>query len=116
MNLISDERGNALLEGVSFAALGFGLVLSLGLHLYQVQEDQLELQGLARNLTRVIALHPEVNANDELNNLKFLSKSWRDKEINLEVFCEEPCVSGSVLHLRLSGSGLTAISFGISGG
>lgn len=116
MKSIRDEQGNAILESVSFAAVAFGLVLTSGLALFQMQEDQLELQILTRNVMRELSLHPEVSVNDALQKWKSFSPSWKGRDVLVEFTCHSPCWPGSVEWLRLSGSGLQASGFGISDG
>ncbi len=55
---LRDERGNALLEGVGFAAVAFGLLLTLGMNALTLEREALALQSIARNVMRYYALHP----------------------------------------------------------
>lgn len=116
MKSIRAEDGNAILEGVSFAAVSFGLVLFSGLGLFQVQEDQLELQGLARNVMRDHSLHPELSLEEALHNWQSLSSSWNGRHISISLSCVNPCTAGAIKWLRLSGNELSALSFGIADG
>ena len=116
MKSIRAEDGNAILEGVSFAAVSFGLVLFSGLGLFQVQEDQLELQGIARNVMRDHSLHPELSLEEALHNWQSLSSSWNGRHISISLSCVNPCTAGAIKWLRLSGNELSALSFGIADG
>jgi len=113
VNSITDEQGNALLEGVAFAAVAFGLVLNLGLNLFQMQEKALELQGLARNVMRVHLIHPEEALGSLVARWQALSPSWRDQELKFDLSCVSGCPANSVVWLHLEGSDLEASSFGV---
>lgn len=59
MKWVRDEQGNALLEGVGFAAVAFGLLLTLGMNALTLEREALSLQSIARNAIRYYALHPK---------------------------------------------------------
>jgi hypothetical protein len=58
VKLVRDEQGNALLEGVGFAAVAFGLLLTLGMNALNLEREALSLQSIARNAIRYYALNP----------------------------------------------------------
>lgn len=58
MKWVRDEQGNALLEGVGFAAVAFGLLLTLGMNALNLEREALSLQSIARNAMRYYSLHP----------------------------------------------------------
>lgn len=116
MKRISNETGNALLEGVSFAALSFGLVLSSGLGLFQVESDQLALNLLARNVTRDYLLDPQVSLESVLQRWQVINPEFRHRQVALAVNCEGDCSKGSILQIELSSNGLVSSSFGVLDG
>lgn len=116
MKKISDETGNALLEGIVFAAFSFGLVLSSGLTLFQVEADQLALNGLARNVSRDYLMNSSVPINEVLQKWQSVCSNWKDRELELKVICGGECTTGAILHIELSSAGLTASSFGVVDG
>jgi len=113
---IRDEKGNAILEGVAFAAVAFGLVMVSGLEIFQVQSEQIELQRLARNVMREHSVHPDLGIGDTLANLKSLSQDWKEMELSISLVCTSSCQEGDIEWLSLSGGGLTAVSFGVVNG
>jgi len=113
---ISNETGNALLEGVSFAALAFGLVLSSGLSLFQVESDQLALNLLARNVTRDYLLDPHVPLESVLQKWQVINPEFRHRQVELAVNCEGDCSQGSILQIELFSNGLVSSSFGVLDG
>jgi hypothetical protein len=113
---IRDDAGNALLEGVSFAALAFGLVFSSGISLFQVESNQLALNSLARNVTRDYLLHPENSLNSLLDRWQRLSPGLMSSKVELRFDCEGDCVSGSIVQIELKAQGLVADSFGVISG
>ena len=58
MKWIRDDQGNALLEGVGFAAVAFGLLLTLVINALTLEREALSLQSIARNAIRYYSLHP----------------------------------------------------------
>lgn len=116
MKRISNENGNALLEGVSFAALSFGLVLSSGIGLFQVESDQLALNLLARNVTRDYLLDPQVPLATVLQRWQIISPNFKQSQVSLAVNCEGDCSSGAILQIELASNGLVSSSFGVVDG
>lgn len=116
--LLSYETGSALIEVVAFAAVAFGLVLSLGLDLLQNERELLELQGISRNAMRAHLKDPTGDILQEIaryqSNTKLLSTQNLDVAMNcLPADCHQ---LGSLIFLELSLEDKKVQSFGVSGG
>ena len=115
MKLLRDERGNALLEGVGFAAVSFGLLLTLGADALTLEREALTLQSIARNSMRYYTLHPT----KEIQEVVALLQSdsiLASKSIQISLTCSnQDCVTpGNLIWLELRTEELKAKVFGVT--
>ena len=114
MKWVRDEQGNALLEGVGFAAVAFGLLLTLGMNALTLERESLSLQSIARNAIRYYSIHPTT----EIDGVVALFQ--RDSVLASEVIqvdltcsnqdCQKP---GNLFWLELRTEELQAKAFGV---
>ena len=117
MKRLSDESGNALLEGVGFAALAFGLLLSLGMNALSFEREELALQSIARNAMRSYLLHSSGDLSEAV--LIFQQESiLASQPIQVEITCSNnDCLTkGNLIWLNLSSEELFARAFGVVSG
>jgi len=115
---MKSEAGSVLIEVVAFAAVGFGLVLSLGLELLQTEREHLELQNISRNAMRAYLKEPAGDIFQEVARYQSTSKVLSGEKLTVSLSClPTDCKSaGSLLFLELSSGGNTVHSFGVSSG
>jgi hypothetical protein len=115
---IKSEKGSALLEVVAFAALGFGLVLSLGLDLLQTERELLELQSISRNALRAYLKDSTGDVLQEIGKYQSNSKLLTTQNISVSVTClpAECSKAGNLIFLQLSVEDKKVQSFGVVGG
>lgn len=116
--LIRQDQGSALIEVIAFAAIGFGLVLTLGFQLLEQERKVLELKSLSRNAMRSYLLSPTADLFDEVSRLQSESRLLVEESVSvstscLQAECDEP---NTLLWLELELEGLSAKAFGVRGG
>jgi hypothetical protein len=112
------DRGSVLIEVVAFAAVGFGLVLSLGFSVLEQERKVLELHGLARNAMRSFLLHASNDMYEEVSRHQEDSRLWAEESIDVSWTCSPSncSASNSLIWLRLSSGDLNANAFGVRSG
>lgn len=108
------EDGNALLEGISFAAVAFGLLLSSSLFLFDSQIKSLDMASIARNAMRDHLLNPNTSI-DQFILLQQKGTSLEDQALEAKVNCSNKCQLGDEIDLEISWEGIRARSFGVIG-
>jgi len=116
--VLSSEAGSALIEVVAFAAVAFGLVLSLGLDLLQNERELLELQGISRNAMRAHLKDPTGDILQEIARYQSNTKLLSNQNLNVAMNClPADCDQiGSLMFLELSIEDKKVQSFGVAGG
>lgn len=117
-NVLMQERGSVLIEVVAFAAVGFGLVLTLGFQLLEQERRVLELQSLTRNSMRAYLLSSSNDIFEQVNRFQSKSKLWAEERISVSLSCTPSnCFTpNTLIWLEISGDGLNAKAFGVRGG
>ena len=116
MKRFSEERGNALLEGVGFAAVAFGLLLSLGMNALSLEREELALSAIARNAMRSYLLHSSTDLHEAV--AKFQQDSvLATQPLQISISCtNQDCLTqGNLIWLYLSADELNAKAFGVIG-
>lgn len=116
--LIRQDQGSALIEVIAFAAIGFGLVLTLGFQLLEQERKVLELKSLSRNAMRSYLLSPTADLFDEVSRLQSESRLLVEESVSvstscLQAECDEP---NTLIWLELELEGSSAKAFGVRGG
>lgn len=116
--LIRQDQGSALIEVIAFAAIGFGLVLTLGFQLLEQERKVLELKSLSRNAMRSYLLSPTADLFDEVSRLQSESRLLVEESVSvstscLQAECDKP---NTLIWLELELEGLSAKAFGVRGG
>ena len=114
MKFLRDEQGNALLEGVGFAAVAFGLLLTLGLNAINLEREALALQSIARNSMRYYSLHPDKDIEGVValfQRESFLTA--QSVQVTLGCSNQDCLTRGSLLWLELRTDALAAKAFGV---
>ncbi len=111
---LAKEDGNALLEGISFAAVAFGLLLSSSLFLFDSQIKSLEMASIARNAMRDHLLKPSTSI-DQLILLQQKGTSLEDQALEAKIICSNTCQRGDEIELEISWEGVRARAFGVIG-
>ena len=116
--LIKQEQGNALIEVVAFAAIGFGLVLSLGFQMLEQERKVLELKSLSRNAMRSFLLSPSVDIFDDVFRLQTDSRLLAEENLSVATSClQAECFKpNTLIWLELKAGDLSAKAFGVTGG
>lgn len=116
--LIKQEQGNALIEVVAFAAIGFGLVLTLGFQMLEQERKVLELKSLSRNAMRSFLLSPSADIFDEVFRLQTDSRLLAEENLSVSTSClQAECVKpNTLIWLELKAGDLSAKAFGVTGG
>lgn len=116
--LLQQDRGSALIEVVAFAAIGFGLVLTLGFQMLEQERKVLELQNLTRNAMRSYLLNPSADIFDEVFRLQTESRILAEESLDVSTSCfEEECSKpNTLIWLELQAGELSAKAFGVGGG
>lgn len=111
----SSESGTVLLEAVSFAALAFGLLLTLSIGLFDAERRQLSLGGIARNAIRDYFLHPASDLEESVKSYLLLDPLWADNEVKMTIRCSpSDCeASGTLLWLEITSGSNTGRAFGV---
>ena len=117
-NLWKQDRGNILIEVVTFAFVGFGLVLALGFQLLEQERKVLELQGIARNSMRSYLLNASNDMFEEVSRHQEDSRLWAEESLDVSITCSPANCSlpNSLIWLRLSAGDLNAKAFGVRSG
>jgi len=115
VKLARDERGNALLEGVAFAAVAFGLLLTLGADALTLEREALTLQSIARNSIRYYTLHPTKEIQEVVALLQ-RDSILASQFIQVSLTCSnQDCVTpGNLIWLELRTEELKAKVFGVT--
>ena len=115
---LRSEKGSALLEVVAFAAVGFGLVLSLGLDLLQNERELLELQSISRNAMRAHLMDPSGDVIQEIARYQSANKLFSTQKLDVSVTClpTDCSKAGSLIFLKLGLGELKAQAFGVNSG
>jgi len=114
VKLVRDEKGNALLEGVGFAAVAFGLLLTLGMNALNLEREALSLQSIARNAIRYYSLHPTKEI-DGVVALFQRDSVLASQPIQVSLICSnQDCQKpGNLFWLELRTEELQAKAFGV---
>ena len=114
MRRLSHDAGNALLEGVGFAAVAFGLLFSLGMYVLSLERDELALESIARNSMRAYLL--DISSDLPAAVSRFQTESILSSQaIQIEISCtNDDCTSqGNLIWLKLTTDELSARAFGV---
>jgi hypothetical protein len=116
--LVKQEQGNALIEVVAFAAIGFGLVLTLGFQMLEQERKVLELKSLSRNAMRSFLLSPSTDIFDEVFRLQSDSQLLAQESLSVSTSCLQAECSkpNTLIWLELQAGDLSAKAFGFTGG
>ena len=116
--LIKQEQGNALIEVVAFAAIGFGLVLTLGFQMLEQERKVLELKSLSRNAMRSFLLSPSTDIFDEVFRLQSDSQLLAQESLSVSTSCLQAECSkrNTLIWLELQAGDLSAKAFGVTSG
>ena len=116
--LIRQDQGSALIEVIAFAAIGFGLVLTLGFQLLEQERKVLELKSLSRNAMRSYLLSPTADLFDEVSRLQSESRLLVEESVSVSTsYLETECdKANTLIWLELELEGLSAKAFGVRGG
>lgn len=116
--VIRQEQGSALIEVVAFAAIGFGLVLTLGFQLLEQERKVLELKSLSRNAMRSYLLSPTEDLFDEVSMLQSNSRLLVKENLSVSTSClQSECDKpNTLIWLELQLGDLSAKAFGVTGG
>ena len=116
--LVKQEQGNALIEVVAFAAIGFGLVLTLGFQMLEQERKVLELKSLSRNAMRSFLLSPSIDIFDEVFRLQSDSQLLAQESLSVSTSCLQAECSkpNTLIWLELQAGDLSAKAFGVTGG
>ena len=117
-SLLRQERGSALIEVVAFAAIGFGLVLTLGFQMLEQERKVLELKSLSRNAMRSYLLSPSADIFDEVFRLQSDSHLVAEERLSVSSSCLQAACSNpnTLIWLELQAGNLSAKAFGVKGG
>jgi len=112
---LSDEDGIILLEAVAFTTLAFGLILSLGIDLVQLERRQIGLEQLARNAARFFLLNPDSDFSEAISTFQELDSQMQDDQITLALRCQPTdCeASGTFVSLEITSGDNVAKAFGV---
>ena len=112
------DGGSVLVEVVTFAVVGFGLVLTLGLSLLEQERKVLELQSITRNAMRAYLLDPSTDIFDEVSRQQDQSRLLAEEPLSVSVSCSPTNCStpNAMIWLEVEVSGLDSKAFGISSG
>ena len=115
---LKEERGSALIEVVAFAAIGFGLVLTLGFQMLERERKVLELNVLSRNVMRSFLLDPSADIFDEVFRLQDESRLFTDESLSVSTGCgQKECNEpNTLIWLNLGLEDVTANAFGVTSG
>lgn len=110
------ETGNALLEAIGFVTVAFALILTLGLQLFQLQSDAMELELVARNSLRDYLTQQREPLLETTRRYLSDSKDLRNLDVSIEVLCRPDCVSKPFqVQLVISADNIRASAFGVVG-
>lgn len=111
---LADSEGNVLLETIAFVTVAFGLILTAGLNLVQIQQDSLALERIARNSLRQYLVFGDQSLSSIVQaNLSISSISDLDN-LALSVTCSPDCLTyPHKIFLRLQIGQSSASAFGI---
>ena len=114
VKFLRDEQGNALLEGVGFAAVAFGLLLTLGMNALNLEREALALQSIARNSMRYYSMHPDKDIEGVVASFQRES-ILASQTIQIIFSCSnQDCITkGNLLWLELRTDELEAKAFGV---
>lgn len=114
VKFLRDEQGNALLEGVGFAAVAFGLLLTLGMNALNLEREALVLQSIARNSMRYYSLHPDKDIEGVVASFQRES-ILASQSVQVTLSCSnQDCLNrGNLLWLELRTEELEAKAFGV---
>lgn len=114
---IRQDAGSALLEAVGFAVLVFGMILTAGLGLFQLQAAAIELQSIARNSVRSYVLGEGKSLSDLIQINLEASQLWRDRKIQVSIRCLPDCFTKPTrVRIELTDGQIKAEAFGVTGG
>ena len=116
--LVKQEQGNALIEVVAFAAIGFGLVLTLGFQMLEQERKVLELKSLSRNAMRSFLLSPSTDIFDEVFRLQSDSQLLAQESLSVSTSCLQAECSkpNTLIWIELQAGDLSAKAFGVTSG
>ena len=114
MKCLRDEQGNALLEGVGFAAVAFGLLLTLGMNALNLERESLALQSIARNSMRYYSLHPDEDIEGVVASFQREGiLSSQSVQVTLSCSNQDCLTRGNLLWLELRTDESVAKAFGV---
>lgn len=113
-SVVSDE-GSILLEASGFATLAFGLLLTLSLQVFELENRQLGLEQIARNATRSYLLHPGADLVTSVRDFQELDQSFATKPVEIFSRClpADCFASGTLVWLELKSGENTARAYGV---
>lgn len=112
---IASDRGGALIESVGFVTVAFSLLLSSGLELFKIEQQQLELSSIARNSLREYLLNPTENLEEIVAKWQSLSSDFDASQLEFNVECSAYCTTpGALIKFQLRSDNLAVNAFAIS--
>lgn len=116
--LIRQDRGSALIEVVAFAAISFGVVLTLGFQMLEQERKVLELKSLSRNAMRAYLLSPPGDLFEEVTRLQSDSRLLVEESLSVSTSClQRECDKpNTLIWLELQLGDMSAKAFGVRGG
>ena len=116
--LANEEQGSALIEVVAFAAIAFGLVLTLGFQMLEQERKVLELKSLSRNAMRSFLISTAGDVFDEVFRLQSQSRLLAEESLSvstscLQAECDKP---NTLIWLELQIGDSSAKAFGVRSG
>ncbi|MEI8231823.1 MAG: hypothetical protein WCG32_04595 [Actinomycetes bacterium] len=113
--VIDNDSGSILLEAVSFAAMAFGLLLTLGLNILDLERRQLGIEQVARNAIRYYLLSPNSDLSEAVFTFQSLDVQFDDDQVGVLIDCSpSDCdASGSLVWLELKAGANSSRAFGV---
>lgn len=114
---ICRDVGSVLIEAVGFVVLAFGIILTAGLGLFELQAAAIELQSIARNSVRSFVLDDSQSLPQLVQRNLSASERWRGREIDIRISCSPDCLAKPTqVRIELSAGQIKAEAFGVNGG
>lgn len=113
---LNSESGNAILETIGFVTVAFGLILTFGLQLFQLQSNAIELELVARNSLRDYLTHQSETLLETTRRHLGESRDFQDLDVAIDVVCSPDCLTRP-FHIQLSlfVGAIRASAFGVVG-
>lgn len=113
---LNSESGNAILETIGFVTVAFGLILTFGLQLFQLQSEAMQLELLARNSLRDYLTHQSETLLETTRRHLAESRDLQGLDVAIDVVCRPDCLNRPFdIQLSLYAGTLRASAFGVVG-